>query len=353
MKNKKITLAILFALIFTILYLLFASRPLGKEYHFEPEWENSILSPMELTDSEKSYFFKLSNKAGFFDDHGHITQIASIPNGYKASISENFYSIYPLNAENTDFFDKNGTKCGTITEAGFPHFVKDKVFVFLPGGCGLSRCDNSGKVIWTYEGVMPITAFSCKKTSTAIGLADGTIKVFNTETGEATLEYNPGGSDNPVILGLDITEDGNYIASISGQNRQRFVLARKENTQVKIIHHNFITENYSAQCVIHFTSDEKSVFYNYKNGIGIFNLDSETSTHIKINSRIISVEESDNLVFFMGKNKNKYTVYLIEKSNSLGGSFSFTADSAFIRSDNENLYIGKNNSLSKINISKK
>ena len=353
MKNKKITFSVLFVIIFSILYLILAGRPLGKEYHFEPEWETSILSPVSVPDSDKIFSFKLSDKIGFFDEHGHITQTVSIPATFKASISNEYYSVYPLNAERTDFYDLSGNKAGTIEAAGFPHFVKDKVFVFLPGGCSISRCNNEGKTVWTYEGVIPITAFVCKETSTAIGLADGTIKVFNTETGDMTLEYAPGGSDNPVILGIDITADGNYIASISGQDRQRFVLAHKENTQVKIIHHNFINENYALQCLIHFTDDEKSVFYNYKNGLGIFDLENEKNTYIKIDSRIISVEESESMVFFMGVNKNKYTVYLIEKSNSLAGSFSFTADTAFIRSDNENLYIGKNNSLSKINISKK
>lgn len=353
MKNKKIVLASLFVFLFTLLYLLLAALPLGQEYHFEPEWETSILNPIESFDSDSSFYFKLANKNGYFDEHGHITRLISVAPGEKASISESYYATYPLNAENTDFYDKNGNLAGTIKEAGFPFFQKDKIFLFLPGGCGFSKCDNTGDVVWTYNGVIPITAFASKKTSTVIGTADGTIKIFDTETGSMILEYTPGGSDNPVILGVDITEDGNYIASVSGQSRQRFVLARKENTQVKIIHHNFLSQDYSEQCVVHFTDDEKSVFYNYRNGIGIFNLDSEMSTHIKVKSRIIAVEETDNLVFFMGKSGKEYTVYLIEKSNSLGGSFSFTADTAFIRSDNNNLYIGKNNSLSKINISKK
>ncbi|MCQ2574299.1 MAG: hypothetical protein MJ182_10430 [Treponema sp.] len=353
MKNKKTTFALLFILIFTLLYLVFATRPLGKEYHFEPEWETSILSPTEKPDSSDIHYFKLSNKIGYFDNHGHITQITSIPENHKASISENFYCVYPLNAEKTDFFNKTGFKCGTIDEAGFPYFIDDRIFIFLPGGGSVSRCDNNGKVLWLYEGIVPITSFASKTTSTAIGFADGTIKVFNTDSGEMTLEYAPGGSDQPVILGLDITEDGHYIASISGQDKQRFVLAHKENTQVKIVHHNFLPENYSSQCLVHFTEDEKTVFYNYKKGIGIYNLDNEKNTQIKIDSRIISIEESENMVFFMGKDNKKYTIYIIEKSNSLGGSFSFTADSAFICADRENLYVGKNNSLSKINISKK
>lgn len=338
---------------FILFYLIFAARPLGKEYHYEPEWETSILNSTDKPSGKDTYFFKLANKAGYFDEDGTITKLITFPEGEKISISEDFYSSYAVNAENTEFFDKNGVFKGTIKEAGFPYFSENRIFLFLTDGCSVSRYDSQGNLLWTYYGVMPVTAFASKSVSTAIGLADGTIKVFDTQTGELKLQYAPGGSDTPVILGLDITEDGNYIASISGQDRQRFVLAHKENTQVKIIHHQFMAENYTHQCVVHFTNDEKSVFYNFKNGIGIFNLDTEKSSKIAINSRIINVQESDNMVIFLGKNRDLYSVYLVEKSNSLSGKFSFKADSAFIRADAENLYIGKNNSLSKINISKK
>lgn len=353
MVNKKITFSILFILLFNIIYLLLASRPLGKEYHYEPEWETNILNNTDIPSVKSTYYFKLANKAGYFDVDGNITKLINIPENNKISISETFYAPYPLNAENTEFFDKFGNSKGFIKDAGFPFFVKDKIFLFLPDGSSFSRLNNIGNPLWTYSGVMPITAFAAKDTSTAVGFADGTIKVFDTLSGKLKLQYAPGGSDNPVILGIDITEDGEYIASLSGQDRQRFVLAHKENTQVKIIHHQFMSENYAHQSIVHFTNDEKSVFYNYKNGIGIFNLENEKTSKIPISSRIIKVEESENMVILLGKKDNLFTVYLVEKSNSLSGKFSFKAESAFIRADENNLYVGKDNSLSKINITKK
>lgn len=352
MKNKKIVVTFI-SLLVLLLYLILAVRPLGKEYHFEPEWETSILSSTETKTPDNAYPFKLSNKIGYFDSDGNINRLIYCYPGTKATISKEFYITYQTDAQNTELFDKNGNSRGIIPVAGFPYLTDDRLFVFLPGGSSVSRCDDKGNVLWSYQGVLPITAFASKKTSTAIGTSDGTIKVFDTITGELVLEYAPGGSDNPVILGLDITDDGNYIASVSGQDRQRFVLAHKENTQVKIIHHKFLSENYAHQCVVKFTDNEKSVVYNYKNGIGIFNLDTEKSTDIKIDSRIISVEESENIVFFLGKEQNAYTVYLVEKSNSLCGSFSFNANSAFIHADDNYLFVGKDNSLSKIDISKK
>ena len=54
----------------------------------------------------------------------------------------------------------------------------------------------------------------------------------------------------------------------------------------------------------------------------------------------------------LGKKNNTYTVYIIEKTNSLEGSFSFKADSAFIHVQDDNLFVGKDYTISKIKVSK-
>ncbi|MCF0241001.1 MAG: hypothetical protein HUK25_00090, partial [Treponema sp.] len=179
------------------------------------------------------------------------------------------------------------------------------------------------------------------------------VKVFDNESGKVAVEYAPGGSDYGVILGIDISEDGQYIATVSGHDNQRFVLAKKENTQVRILFHEFLPNGLSVQQDIHFTKDGKSVFYNFNGGVGILNIEDAVNTRLDIPARVISIEESDDLVFILGKNKNEYTVYICEKTNSIAGSFSFTADTAFIKAFGNKLYIGKDNSISKINITKK
>ena len=43
---------------------------------------------------------------------------------------------------------------------------------------------------------------------------------------------------------------------------------------------------------------------------------------------------------------------MIGKTDTLQGSFTFTADTAFIKTLNNNLYIGQDTSISKVKISK-
>ena len=163
----------------------------------------------------------------------------------------------------------------------------------------------------------------------------------------------PGGNERPVILGVAISDDGNYMASISGHNKQRFVLAKIVNNKPKIIHHKFLNEEIYSQILIKFTDNNNSVLYNYNNNIGIYNISKDTTTTIPAKNKLISIEEADSIIYALGKEKNNYTVYVIEKTNTLIGTFSFNADKAFIKTNKDYLYIGKDNSISQILVTKK
>ena len=353
MKTKKlIRLFVLITIIFTILYLLLAAKPLAKEYQYTPIWKINTSNPVvkQVSDDSSKFHFHLGQTLGYFTPDGDITLYESFPS--KVSISDNYYAVYDSNAKNTSFYNPDGSLAGIITKSGYPYFKDDLVYVFLAGGASFTKCNSEGSESWTYEGTLPITAFSAKKDFTAVAFVDGTIKVFNNHTGIAESTFVPGGSDYPVILGIDISEDGQYVASISGHNKQRFVLSHREENQQKIIFHTFLDSDSPYQTVVHFCKDGKRVLYNYKNKLGIYDIHNKKNTAVKLENKIISIQENDDFVFLLGKEKNKYTVSMIEQTNTLAGSFSFTADYAFIHSDENNLYIGKDNSISSILISK-
>ena len=244
MKTKKlIPLFILILIVSLVLYTFLAIKPLGKEYQFSPVWKISASNPSitKVDPSKKKLYFNLNKQLGYFTEDGEVTLYEKYP--IKAAISDSYYSIYDNSAKDTPFYNNNGEEMGKISLSGFPFFSNDLVFVFLPGGTGFARCDEKGELLWSFTGTLPITAFSAKEKYTAVGFANGYIKIFNTETGALQLTYAPGGSDYPIILGLDISEDGEYIASVSGHNEQRFVLSRREGQQQKIIYHEFLDSN--------------------------------------------------------------------------------------------------------------
>lgn len=336
----------------TILYLFFAIKPLGKEYQFAPVWKISTTNPTikEPDENTEKLHFHLGQTMGYFTEQGDISLFKSFPD--KIAISDYYYSDYTTQNSEIPFYNNKGEQVGTIPTAGFPYFKDDLIFVFLPGGGSFAKCDNTGKILWSYEGTLPITAFSAKKRYTAVGFANGYIKIFNNENGALETTYAPGGSDDPVILGLDISDDGQYIASISGHEQQRFVLSHREKKQQKIIYHSFLDSDMPSRTLVHFCNDNNRIFYNYKNNLGIYNISEEKNTIIPIKDKIISIEESENLAYLLSRSLNKYTVSIVENTDSIEGDFSFYADSAFIKTNQNKLYVGKDNSISCISVTK-
>jgi len=354
MKTKKhISLYILLVLISTILYIFLAAKPLGKEYHFIPEWKKNITGPTvqkTFTDT-KPIYFKLGQSAGYFTEDGQLTCSKTFP--AKASISSDYYALYNTTSSQISFFDYNNEEKGLLEVQGYPFFEDDRIYVFMPGGSSFAKCNDDGSLLWVNENIIPITAFTSKKDFTAAGYADGTIRILNNSNGTEKTSFIPGGSDYKVIFGLDISSDGLYSASISGHDKQRFVLTKNEDKQPKIIFHKYLDSDLNRRTVVSFCDNDRQIIYNYEGYIGIYDIEKEKNTEIKIDKSVISIEETDSLFFVLGKKDREYTVYVIEKTDNLEGSFSFTADSAFIKTRGDKLYVGQDSTISKVSIIKK
>ncbi|MCQ2578806.1 MAG: hypothetical protein MJ176_09795 [Treponema sp.] len=351
--KKKITLIIGFSLLFILLYLVFAGKPLNKEYHFNPEWKINVSNPtiQKASPGDKIIPFRLGKNSGYFTPEGKIVTYKMAPD--KASFSDNYFAVYDSNATQVQFYSNDGTEQGILQSDGYPYFCEDNIFVMLPGGSSFSKCDETGMPQWTWYGSIPLTTFAVKKDFTAAGFIDGSIKLFDNRTGEVILEFSPGGSDYPCIYGLDITDDGQYIACLCGQDRQRFVLAKRENIQTKILFHTFISDETKTRSFVYWTKNQDKVLYNTKNNVGIYDMKDGSHTVIKCQSHIIDVAETDSLLFLLEKSQNNYSVDVIEKTNTHTGHFDFTANNAFIKTYDNALFLGRDANISKIQVSRK
>lgn len=354
MKTKNhIGISIFIALLFMILYIFLAARPLGKEYHFSPEWKKSIAIPevKAVPANNETIYFKLGHSIGYFTPDGQIIISKTYPS--KASISSKYFAVYNSEDTSIPFYGIDNQQVGVLEEPGYPFFEEDRIYVFMPGGASYAKCAENGKTEWISQSTVPLTAFSSKNKYTASGYADGSIRLIENQTGIEKLRYIPGGSDYNVILGLDVSQDGSYIASISGHGKQRFVLTKNDGAQAKIVFHKYLDSDLTRRTVVKFCDDDKHILYNYEGYLGIYNFETKKNTDIKIDKSVIAIEEIDSMFFVLGQKGNEYTVYIIEKTDTAEGFFNFTAESAFIKASGNDLYIGQDSSISKVNISRK
>ena len=103
--------------------------------------------------------------------------------------------------------------------------------------------------------------------------------------------------------------------------------------------------------LIKVSKDGEFVYFNYEGGLGIYSVNkNKLVKKITLPQRIINLQENDDFIFLLTLGNNTYTVYLLEKSFVMQGHFSFQAESAFIKTMDNILYVGKDNTISKLNI---
>ena len=340
---------------FCIIYIIFALQPLSTELHLIPEWTQDISRIEEAKEDDILIPYKLGLNIGYFTPDGRVVSTISYP--VKASVSSSYYAYFGADSKDTKFYSPNGALAGTIHEAGFPFFDDDRVFLFQPGGSSFIRCSQTGDRLWGHESYAPITAFASCDKGVVAGYADGALISFSPD-GKVDQNFFPDDSSLPVIMGVDISNNGSIIAAVCGQERQRFIVAEKYAEQhSKIIFHEYLDKSSIKQVPIRFSKDDNTVYYHYNGGLGIVNLKKSKSSHIPISGRIIQIEESDDadnkLVFALSKDRDTYEITIIEPFDNPVARFSFKAQSSFIQVRGHALFIGRNNKISRLTISRK
>lgn len=366
MKIKR-PLLYIFALIFAALaYIVLFTHVAPREIILTPLWRSDITNvEKEATGSKNLLNFRLiemtkdssgesvKNVTGYFSGDGKI--LKRVPFSFMSSSSSKFYSVYERNNTKSVIYFADGNEAFTIPESGFVWIRDERIYNFRPGGSSFSAWDLVGKRILEHESVMPITAFASTKEGFAAGFADGTVAVFG-KNGEIKEIFKPGGSEHAVIIGLSLSNDGRYIAAVTGQSRQRFVLARISETNTKIVFHEYIKDADAKERVVYFSRDDSTLYYNTKGCLRALNVASLKAREVarKPNLDVISVAECDECVFFLSKNDNEYTLYTVEKHPcALVGEFSFRANIAFLKAADGNLYIGKDNFIQAMKVERK
>lgn len=351
--NTKAKLAILIG-VFCLLYIIFSFRPLGEELHLTPDWTIAIDRDGAAPDSAGDLVpFKLGQAIGYFSEDGKIA--SCIPYSFNAAISSSYYAVYNSDNARTVVKSPDGTPLVTLDAPGFPYFSDDRIYVFFPNGSSVSKFSASGEEEWGYEDYAPITAFASSGGGTVIGFADGQL-VSLTEKGDIDQQYYPGGSEFSAIYGAAISGDGKLVACISGLKTQRFIVSRRESGEhPKVIFHEYLPEDSNTLRLVKFNKAADMVFYNYKGGLGVADLNSARSAHIPVPGSIVQIEETEDfgLMFVLSRNGDQYTVTVLEPFDQVLSTTSFKAAHSFMQVRGSHVFIGRDNKISRLTVSRR
>lgn len=349
--NKKIISINILLLAFFILYIFLGFKPLKKNLQLTPKWTRSLIktSNFYYSDNNRPIPFKIGQKWGYFNENGNI--YTALTTQKKIALSPYYNAEYDAGNNQITFYNSLGEKQGTFHNHGNPYFHEKSIFFFYAGGNAFSVNDNTGKILWQYEDYTPITAFSASQGGCAAGFADGKILCFG-QDGSIRLNIYPGGSTYEMIFGLALSKSGNYVASISGIDKQRLTLTHISNSQGKIFFHQYLDDTILEQTLVQFTENEHYAFFATKSGLKIVNIRKQEIKTIPFDEKILQIAETQNpeLYFVLSKNKSKFSVRIISQNLEQIAKFSFKAQHAYLSAKYDSIYLGKDDTLSKIQI---
>ncbi len=343
---------IILAIIFTIVYLFVATEPIKQGVYFKPLWicsidDADVESSKDLSEAKNPLPFVMGNRFGYFSKNGKILKSKSFDE--KISISSQFWTTYPKRAEKTNIYsfkslDKEAVFA--VNEAGYVHIDSDRVYLFEPDGCAVSKFDNTGKKLWRYIHAAPITAFQSSPNGTIIGYSDGKL-VCLSNAGEVLFDFYPGGSNYQVITGVAISEDASKALCVCGLENQRMLLISIEDNHHKIIHHTFFSKDLRRQTFVSFDESGDYAVFESADGIGIIDCNSFETFFVKEDAKLIDIgKKMENGVLTILVQKDFVnTLFAISPPNGIIGKTSFEAKNTFLIQDEDRVYLGSDSKI--------
>jgi hypothetical protein len=358
--KEKFPVIITCCLIFCVIYFFFAISSLGDNLSLTPQWTINISPPVEniektdtpiTTSLDNRIPFKLGQNLGYFTPEGIITYLYSFP--YKATISSNIWTYYSSDASFIEILSSTGVNISKVQGVGFPYFEEDRVYLFHPGGSSVSQYSINGTKMWSTDNYVPIISFSSSSNGAIIGYADGKVLSMTPE-GNKNVEFYPSGSNYEIIFGVDISESGEYLACISGLDKQRIIIIRSKNGQNRIVFHQYLENQCNKQNLVYFTKNDENVFFAGNSELQVVNCTTFESHNIVIKGKILTITETADteLVLVLSKDNDLYTVTLLEDVYKKTGSFSFKAENAFLITQDNSVFLGKDSQISRFDVSR-
>ena len=122
----------------------------------------------------------------------------------------------------------------------------------------------------------------------------------------------------------------------------------------KIIYNKYLDSDLRSQTYVKFSKDESVVFFAEEENINIVDTTNFSSYRIPIKGKVLSISEMPELKinFILSKLDNIYTVTIIENPSYKIGEFSFEATNASVITVGNQLYVGRDITISKFEVIK-
>ena len=350
---------ILPGIIFLVIYMFVAARPIREETVLFPRWISSLESGLYIDfggfdyETDVEIPFRLGSRFGFFDDSGQY--LLNRVRNMNLSLSNGMWSEYEAQPAGVEIFNPQSELLMTIDNPiGYPFFMDNRAFLLGNEQNSISALDNLGNIIWTYDFSSPLTCIDAASGFIVAGTLDGVIELLDS-TGRLVFSFEPGGSRLAVILGVAISTDGARLAVISGIDNQRFLMLEQSGDIFRVVYHKFLSTGFRRAVHINFINNDARVAFEQQGGLGLYDIAMRSSLFLPLEGEMAGMDTGDGNYLFVisSQGEDRKRIFGIRMPGEIMMNAPFRSRSVFLDRRDSKLYIGGDYSLASFELNKK
>ncbi|MCL2129651.1 MAG: PQQ-like beta-propeller repeat protein [Treponema sp.] len=372
-----------------IIYIFLSASSIPEETILKPRWITSVesnnpelsagsesrwgfpvtLGDFSINNNSSPIPFNLGDRFGYIWDDGKYS-INQIRKAYISMCDNNWaeYEAYPSSIQVNNAM---GEPVITIEDPkGYPVFLDNRIFIIGTDQNSLISLGSDGKELWVHDFPAPITCIDAAGGFVLAGTLDGAVELIDSSGNQVFTPFEPGGSRLSVILGCAISRDSSRLAIISGIDDQRFLLLERSGgdgitirpqtgvsgNTYRVIYHEFLPNGFRRPIHINFVDGDRKIAFERDGGIGIFDINSRTSTSIKLDGEILSIDNSGEgsyLFVITSQGSMQKRLIVIRYPAFIVNEAPFKSNNAFLARMDNTIYLGGDLTMASFKLEKK
>lgn len=323
-----------------VAYFFVCAEPLSPELSAAPRWKSYVTDSTPrspIPGADPAFGFSVGRRYGYFKDDGSfrfVAESAELP-----AVSDSAFAVSTKDGR-TAIRAPDGTELGSA-QGMKPFFAGGRLYSAGADGTGLSAFGASGERLWTYSFPCQLSAFDSGDALAVGGTVDGWLEGVGPD-GRKVFSFSPGGSRLPVVLGLSVSDGGDWIAAVTGLDRQRLVVLGKGGSDYRVASHRYLDSDFREPVRVVVLEDGRHVLYRRSDGIGVWSTDGAVDEvlPVKADDFQASIDEKHGIALLLAKSGRARTLAAWSLPSTLLGTLSLPESTEFARIEGSTVYLG-------------
>jgi hypothetical protein len=174
----------------------------------------------------------------------------------KAAIDNQGWIIYDRLATNLQLYGRDGQS--RVPAYAYPWFKASWRILVRADQMGIARINGQGAILWEKEFSMPVTALDASSQVIAVGLLDGSLRVFDVH-GAPVFSVGAGFQNIRAIYGVAVSGDSKYVVVLKGLSPQKIETYRHSESSYIKISESTLKQQFALQATTAFAEDDSHV----------------------------------------------------------------------------------------------